>query len=48
MPVTELTTSAGRPAIKRARMSTESTYQSAWLYAKIARRRLSSAPAAFR
>ena len=36
------------PPMTWARISTESTYQSAWLYAKTALRMSVSAPAAFR
>jgi hypothetical protein len=47
-PVSEPTKFAGSPPMTRARMITESTYQSAWLYAKIALRMSCSAPAALR
>jgi hypothetical protein len=47
-PVSEPTRLDGRPPITCARKSTESTYQSAWLYAKTARRMSVSAPAARR
>jgi hypothetical protein len=47
-PVSDPTRLDGRPPITCARSSTESTYQSAWLYANTARRMSVSAPAARR
>ena len=47
-PVSEPTRSLGSPPMTWARISTESTYQSAWLYANTALRMSLSAPAALR